>query len=79
MIRTTLRIPEDLAAFLRQAARAEAVSVNLFLMRLLERERRAAHMRQLARDWEAYAAEGGQAQDVEWALAGMREILKSTP
>jgi len=81
MIRTTLRIPDDLAAFLRQAARAEAVSVNLFLMRLLERERRAAHMRQLARDWEAYAAEGGQAQDVEWAFSaqGGLTILQARP
>jgi len=38
MFSTTLRIPDDLAAFLQQAAKAEAMSVNAFLADLLERE-----------------------------------------
>jgi hypothetical protein len=67
MFSTTLRIGEDLAAFLRQAARAEALSVNAYLAGLLERERQAARLRRLARDWEAYAADG-EAQDVEYAF-----------
>ena len=78
MFSTTLRIPDDLAVFLQQAARADAVSVNAFLAGLLERERRAARKRQLAKDWEAYAAEGN-AQDVEWALPAQAEIAAEEP
>ena len=67
MFSTTLRITDDLAVFLQQAAQAEAMSVNAFLTRLLERESRAERLRRLARDWEAYAADG-EAQDVEYAF-----------
>ena len=67
MFSTTLRIGDDLAAFLQQAARAEALSVNAYLAGLLERERQAARLRRLARDWEAYAADG-DAQDVDYAF-----------
>lgn len=73
MFSTTLRIPDELAAFLQQAAKAEAMSVNAWLAGLLERERQAERRRRLARDWEAYAAEGA-AQDVEYALAAQREL-----
>jgi len=79
MFSTTLRIPDDLAAFLQQAARAEAMSVNAFLAGLLERERRAARMRRLAMDWEAYATEGGNAQDVEWGLAAQAQVAAEDP
>jgi hypothetical protein len=73
MFSTTLRIGDDLAAFLRQAARAEALSVNAYLAGLLERERQAARLRRLARDWEAYAGDGDD-QDVEYAFAAQARV-----
>jgi predicted short-subunit dehydrogenase-like oxidoreductase (DUF2520 family) len=78
MFSTTLRISDDLAAFLQQAAKAEAMSVNAFLARLLERERQAARKRRLAEDWQAYGAEG-QLQDVAYALEAQSEIAAETP
>ena len=78
MFSTTLRIPDDLAAFLQQAARADAMSVNAFLARLLEQERQAARQRRLAKDWEAYAADG-DAQDVQYALNAQAEIAAEEP
>ena len=78
MFSTTLRIPDDLAAFLQRAAQADAMSVNAFLARLLERERRAERMRRLAKDWEAYAADG-DAQEVEYALAAQAQVAAEEP
>ena len=78
MFSTTLRISDDLSAFLRQAAKADALSVNAFLTALLERERLAARQRQLARDWKAYAAEGA-AQDVGYALPAQAELAAESP
>ena len=73
MFSTTLRIPEDLAAFLQKAAKAESLSVNAFLAGLLERERQNARRQRLAMDWAAYAADG-DAQDVAYAFAAQAEI-----
>lgn len=73
MFSTTLRIPDDLAVFLQQAAKAEAMSVNAFLAGLLERERENARKQRLARDWAAYAADG-DAQDVDYARAAQAEV-----
>ena len=78
MFSTTLRIPDDLAAFLQQAARAEAMSVNAWLAGLLERERQAERRRRLARDWEAYAAEAA-AQDVDYALEAQGQLAAEAP
>jgi len=78
MFSTTLRITDDLAAFLRQAAEAEALSVNAYLAKLLERERQAERKRRLARDWAAYAADGS-AQDVEYALGAQAELAAEDP
>jgi hypothetical protein len=73
MFSTTLRISDDLAGFLQQAAKADALSVNAYLAGLLERERLAARRQKLARDWAAYAAEEG-AQDVDYALAAQAQV-----
>ena len=73
MFSTTLRISDDLAVFLQQAAKAEAMSVNAFLAGLLERERQNARKQRLARDWAAYAADG-DAQDVEYAFAVQAKV-----
>jgi hypothetical protein len=78
MFSTTLRITDELAAFLQQAAQAEAMSVNAFLARLLERERRAERMHRLAKDWAAYAADG-DAQDVEYAFSAQAEVAAEEP
>lgn len=74
MFSTTLRISDDLAVFLQQAAKAEAMSVNAFLAGLLERERQDARKRRLAKDWAAYAADG-DAQDVAYAFAAQAEAV----
>jgi hypothetical protein len=73
MFSTTLRIPDDLAVFLQQAAKAEAMSVNAFLAGLLERERQRARKARFAKDWADYAADG-DAQDVEYAFAVQAKI-----
>ncbi len=72
MFSTTLRIQDDLAAFLQEAARASAQSVNTFLAELLEREREAARRKRLTADWAAYARED---QDVSYALGAQSETL----
>jgi predicted transcriptional regulator len=73
MFSTTLRIADDIATFLQQAAKEEGMSVNAYLARLLERERLAARKRRLAADWAAYAADQ-EAQDVEFALDGQADV-----
>jgi hypothetical protein len=73
MFSTTLRIADDLADFLQQAAREEAMSVNAYLARLLEREQQAAQKRHLAAEWAAYALDP-EAQDVEFASNAQADI-----
>ena len=73
MISTTLRLPDDLAAFLQQDARSQDLSVNAYLTRLLEERRLEAGRRRLAADWAAYAAEPG-AQDVEYAAPAQADL-----
>ncbi|MDP2876257.1 MAG: hypothetical protein Q8O00_08740 [Holophaga sp.] len=72
MFSTTLRIQDDLAAFLQEAARASSQSVNTFLTELLERERETARRKRLTADWAAYARED---QDVFYALGAQVETL----
>lgn len=78
MFTTTLRITDDLAAFLQQAAKEEAMSVNAYLARLLERDKKAARERRLAADWAAYAAQP-DAQDVDYALGAQADIAAERP
>lgn len=78
MFSTTLRINDELATFLQEAAKNEALSVNAYLAGLLERERRAARQRRLAADWAAYAAES-EAQDVGYALGAQADIAAEEP
>ena len=74
MFSTTLRIPDDLAAYLQEAAKGASLSVNAWLAQLLERERAEARRQRLAQDWAAYAADGS-AQDVEYALPAQGELV----
>jgi len=67
MYSTTLRIPDDLGAFLQEAALERSLSVNACLAMLLENWRDAERKRRLARDWAEYAADGA-AQDIEYAF-----------
>jgi hypothetical protein len=78
MLSTTLRIADDLALFLQQAAKAEAMSVNAYLVRLLEVDRLAVRKRRLAEDWAAYGGET-DAQDVEYALGAQAGIAAEAP
>ena len=73
MFTTTLRIPDDLAAFLQEAAQGASLSVNAFLAQLLQRERTETRRRRLAQDWTAYATEALD-QDVDCAVAAQREV-----
>ena len=66
MLSTTLRINDELGAFLQEAARDQDLSVNAFLIQLLEEKRAEARRRRLAEDWAAYAADPA-AQDVAYA------------
>lgn len=66
MFSTTLRIPDELAAFLQEAARAQSLSVNAYLTRLVEERREEDRSHRLARDWAAYASDPA-AQDVDYA------------
>lgn len=73
MYSTTLRLDDDLAAFLRRAAEAHALSVNGWLTELLRREQAAEARRRLAKDWAAYGKDA-QAQDVSYAFAAQAEV-----
>jgi hypothetical protein len=72
MFSTTLRLDDDLGRFLREAAEAQAVSVNGWLAELLRREQAAAARRKLAADWEAYGKDV-EAQDVAYAFTAQAE------
>jgi hypothetical protein len=72
MFSTTLRIDDDLGRYLAEVAKSQALSVNAFLAQLLERERREAHRRRLAKDWAVYGQEG---EDVDYALAAQLEAV----
>ena len=73
MFSTTLRLDDDLAAFLRKAAEAHALSVNGWLTELLRREQATAARRKLAADWAAYGQDA-EAQEVSYALAAQAEV-----
>jgi len=73
MFSTTLRLDDDLAAFLHQAAEAHALSVNGWLTALLRRAQATAARRRLAADWAAYGQDA-EAQDVGYALAAQAEV-----
>ena len=78
MFTTTLRIPDELAAFLQETAKDSSMSVNAFLAQLLEKERAEARRRRLANDWAAYAADEA-AQDVSYAFAAQAECVAEPP
>lgn len=73
MFSTTLRIPDDLAAYLQEEAKAESLSVNALLSRLIQEHREGARRRRLAAEWAAYAADD-QAQDVAFALDAQADL-----
>jgi hypothetical protein len=73
MFSTTLRLDDDLGGFLREAAEAQAMSVNGWLAELLRREQAAAVRRKLAEDWTAYGKDA-EVQDVTYAFAAQREV-----
>jgi hypothetical protein len=73
MFSTRLRIPDALAAYLQEAAKDASLSVNAWVVQLLERERAEARKRRLAQDWAVYAADL-PAQKVEYALPAQREL-----
>ncbi len=73
MLSTTLRINDELGTFLQEAARKQDLSVNAFLIQLLEEKRAEARRRRLAEDWAASAAEPS-AQDLEYAWPAQAEL-----
>ena len=73
MFSTTLRLDDDLAAFLHTAAAAQALSANAWLVALLRREQALAARRKLAGDWAAYGQDA-EAQEVSFALAAQAEV-----
>ncbi len=73
MFSTTLRLDDDLAAFLRKAAEAHALSVNGWLVALLRREQAAEARKRLLADWAAYGQDA-EAQEVSYALAAQAEV-----
>jgi len=73
MFSTTLRLDDDLAAFLRKAAEAHALSVNGWLTELLRREQATAARRKLGGDWAAYGQDA-EAQEVSYAFTAQAEV-----
>lgn len=73
MFSTTLRIDDELGAFLQAAAKRQSLSVNAFLAALLAQERQAAARQRLASDWAAYAQDA-EAQDVDYALTAQASV-----
>ncbi len=73
MFSTTLRLDDDLAAFLHTAAAAQALSANGWLVALLRREQALAARRKLAADWAAYGQDA-EAQDMGYAFAAQAEV-----
>ena len=78
MFSTTLRLDDDLAAFLHTAAAAQALSANGWLVALLRREQALAARRQLAADWAAYGRDA-EAQDMDYAFAAQAEVAAAEP
>ncbi|WP_306600219.1 hypothetical protein [Geothrix sp. 21YS21S-2] len=78
MFSTTLRLPDELAAFLQEAARSQGLSVNAYLARLVEERREGDRRSRLARDWALYAGETA-AQDVEYAFDPQVSLAAETP
>ena len=76
MFSTTLRLDDDLAAFLHQAAAAHTLSANGWLVALLRREQAAAARKRLAADWAAYGKDA-EAQDMDSAVAAPAEVAAS--
>lgn len=74
MFSTTLRLDDDLAAFLREVAEAHSMSVNGWLAELVRREQAAAARRKLAADWAAYGKDA-EAQYVAYAFAAQAEVV----
>ena len=74
MFSTTLRLADELAVFLQEAAKARSQSVNAYLTGLLEERRAEDRRRRLAMDWAAYAADPS-AQDVDYALEAQAELV----
>ncbi len=73
MFSTTLRLDDDLAAFLRKAAEAHALSANGWLVALLRREQAAEARKRLAADWAAYGQDA-EAQEVSYAFTAQAEV-----
>ncbi len=73
MFSTTLRLDDDLGRFLREAADAQALSVNGWLAELVRREQVTAARRKLAADWAAYGQDT-EAQDVTYAFVAQAEV-----
>jgi hypothetical protein len=71
---TTLRIPDELATYVQEAAQAASLSVNAWLAQLLEQDQAQARKRRLAQDWAVYAGDT-QAQDVEYAVAAQGQLV----
>jgi len=76
MFSTTLRLDDDLAAFLHQAAAAHTLSANGWLVALLRREQAAEARKRLAADWAAYGKDA-EAQEVSYALTAQAEVAAS--
>ena len=72
MYSTTLRLEDDLARFLQDEARVQALSVNALLAELVRQAREARARDRLAKDWAAYAQDPA-AQDVSYALPAQAE------
>jgi hypothetical protein len=73
MFTTTLRISDELASFLQEAAKRQALSINAFLTRVLEARLEEERRQRLARDWALYAQDPS-AQDVDFALPAQAEL-----
>jgi len=78
MYSTTLRLPDELAAFLQEAARNQGLSVNAYLARLVEDRREGDRRGRLARDWVLYAGDAA-AQDVDYAFEPQVSLAAETP
>ena len=75
MFTTTLRLDDDLGRFLREAAEAQGLSVNGWLVELLRREQVAAARLRLAADWAAYA-QADEPQEVDYAWPALTEAAE---
>jgi hypothetical protein len=74
MIRTTLRIEDETADFLTEAAKADGMSINAYLERLIRRDMDETRRHRLAQDW-AHYAQDPQAQNVEYAFKAQASVV----